>query len=180
RDVVGHSGGYPGHITRTYIDPRARLVVSVLTNAIDGPADPIAVGLIKLIDLALKGAAATGEAPAPAPSDALPLSAYTGRFASLWGVTDLVELGGRLVLVRPTGPDPTAGYEELTVLGPDRLRIRRGPGFGPVGEQLVLDRAADGSIRSISAGMTSWPIEEFRRNRTSMTRLRGTAQDSLG
>ncbi|HEY0214938.1 MAG TPA: serine hydrolase domain-containing protein, partial [Cellulomonas sp.] len=46
RDVVGHSGGYPGHITRTYIDPRARLVVSVLTNAIDGPADPIAVGLI--------------------------------------------------------------------------------------------------------------------------------------
>jgi D-alanyl-D-alanine carboxypeptidase len=169
RDVVGHSGGYPGHITRTYVDPRDRLVVSVLTNAIDGPADPIAVGLIKLIDLALTAPEAAGS---PAPDDAPPLSACTGRFANLWGVTDIAELGGRLVLLRPTAPDPVAAYEELTVAGPDRLQIHRGPGFGPAGEQIRIERAPDGSIRSIAGPMTSWPIEDFRRDRAGLTRLR--------
>ena len=38
RRVLGHGGGYPGHITRTFFDPVDRLAVSVLTNAIDGPA----------------------------------------------------------------------------------------------------------------------------------------------
>ncbi len=173
RDVVGHSGGYPGHITRTYIDPRDRLVVSVLTNAIDGPADPIAVGLIKLIDLALHAPEPVASADAPADdAAALPLSAYTGRFANLWGVTDLVELGGRLLMLRPTQADPATGYEELTVVGPDRLRIHAGPGFGPVGEEVRIDRAPDGSIRSITTPETAWPIDDFRRSRTGLTRLR--------
>jgi CubicO group peptidase (beta-lactamase class C family) len=174
RDVVGHSGGYPGHITRTYVDPVGRLVVSVLTNAIDGPADPIAVGLIKLIDLALRAPEAD-----EAPLDALPLDAYTGRFANLWGVTDLVDLGGRLVMLRPAAPDPVAAYEELTVAGRDTLQVHAGPGFGPSGEQIRIVRTADGSIRSIGAPMTSWPIAEFRRTRTALTRHRA-AGASLG
>ncbi|WP_454049971.1 serine hydrolase domain-containing protein [Cellulomonas sp. Marseille-Q8402] len=168
REVVGHSGGYPGHITRTYIDPEARLVVSVLTNAIDGPADPIAVGLIKLIDLALNPPADT---PEPA-ADARPLAEYTGRFGALWGVSDIAELGGRLVMLRPSAPDPTAAYEELTVTGRDRLRIKAGPGFGNVGEEVVVERDADDAISAVRDGMTAWPLAEFRRRRTGMTRLR--------
>jgi CubicO group peptidase (beta-lactamase class C family) len=168
RDVVGHSGGYPGHITRTYIDPEDQLVVSVLTNAIDGPADPIAVGLIKLIDLALK---APADAPEP-PADARPLAEYTGRFANLWGVSDVAELGGRLVLLRPAAPDPVAAYEELTVLGRDALQIHRGPGFGTVGEPMTYERDADGAVTSVRAAMTSWPVEVFRARRTGMTNRR--------
>ncbi len=168
RDVVGHSGGYPGHITRTYVDPRERLVVSVLTNAIDGPADPIAVGIIKLIDLALNPPAATADAG----TSGLPLSAFTGRFANLWGLTDIVELGGRLVLVHPAGPDPLLGYDELTVVDDTHLRSAPGPGFGSVGEQILLERAPDGSVASVRVGgMTSWPVAEFRRRRSAMTRL---------
>ena len=41
RAVVGHNGGYPGHITSSVADPVARLAVSVLTNAVDGPADAV-------------------------------------------------------------------------------------------------------------------------------------------
>ncbi|WP_263119532.1 serine hydrolase domain-containing protein [Cellulomonas sp. RIT-PI-Y] len=164
RDLVGHSGGYPGHITRTYIDPVGQLVVSVLTNALDGPADPIAVGLIKLIDLALDP-----------PADSTPVAhpeRYTGRFANLWGISDIVELGGRLVLIRPTAAEATAGYEELTVIDEDHLRIHAGPGFGTVGEVLTLDRHDDGSIRSIRSAMTQWPIDDFRARRTEMTARR--------
>jgi D-alanyl-D-alanine carboxypeptidase len=53
RELIGHGGGYPGHITRTWIDPAGQVVVSVLTNAIDGPADVLARGLLRLLDLAL-------------------------------------------------------------------------------------------------------------------------------
>lgn len=168
REVVGHSGGYPGHITRTYVDPAAGLVVSVLTNAIDGPADAIAVGLITLIDLALNPPA---DAPAPA-ADARPLAEYTGRFAALWGVTDIAELGGRLLLLHPAAPDPGAAYDELHVLGRDRLGTAREPGFGSVGEDVLVERTADDAIAAVRQGMTSWPLAEFRRRRTGMTRRR--------
>ncbi|OMQ12864.1 serine hydrolase, partial [Modestobacter sp. VKM Ac-2676] len=52
RRLVGHSGGYPGHVTRTWVDPEAQVVVSVLTNCLEGPADVLARGLFGLIDLA--------------------------------------------------------------------------------------------------------------------------------
>ena len=41
RAVVGHNGGFPGHITSSVADPVGRLAVSVLTNAVDGPADAL-------------------------------------------------------------------------------------------------------------------------------------------
>lgn len=170
RELVGHSGGYPGHITRTYIDPKDQLVVSVLTNAIDGPADAIATGLLKLIDLALTPSAGV-ERTAPA-ADLPPLATYTGRFASLWGLNDIVELGGRLVLVHPTSPDPLVGREELEPVGPDELRVHAQTTFGAGGELLYLERAADGSIASVrSTGVTSWPVDVFRGRRASMTQV---------
>lgn len=81
RQLVGHSGGWPGHITLTLADPTAGLVVSVLTNAVDGPAEELGHGLVKLVDAALTPRATV---PAP-PADAPPLSSFTGRFAGLWG-----------------------------------------------------------------------------------------------
>ena len=49
RTMVGHGGGYPGHITATLFDPIERLTVSVLTNAIDGPASELVLGIVKLL-----------------------------------------------------------------------------------------------------------------------------------
>jgi len=127
RRLVGHSGGYPGHITRTWIDPDAGVVVSVLTNAVDGPADVLARGVFALLDLAL---AAPEDAGRPAAAD---LQRYTGRFANLWGVTDVALLGGRLVLLHPGGPEPVADSAELTVEAEDVLRLETVPGFGSPG-----------------------------------------------
>jgi D-alanyl-D-alanine carboxypeptidase len=167
RQLVGHSGGWPGHITVTLIDPVAKLVVSVLTNAIDGPAEELATGLVKLIDVALTPRA---EVPPP-PADVPPLSSFTGRFAGLWGVLDIAELGGRLVLVRPTSPDPLPGVEELQVVDAATLRVAAQPSFGAAGEPVPLERDADGRVVSLRlAGVTSRPVEVFRRLRTSMTR----------
>ncbi len=50
RHTIGHSGGFPGHISRTFADPTDELVVTVLTNCIDGPADDIGRAIFKVID----------------------------------------------------------------------------------------------------------------------------------
>lgn len=167
RQLVGHGGGYPGHITLTLIDPVAQLVVSVLTNAIDGPAEDLAVGLVKLIDVALKPRAEV----APPAVDALALSSFTGRFAGLWGVLDVAELGGRLVLVRPTLPDPLPGIDELEVVDDRTLRVAAQPSFGPAGELVPLERDAEGRVVSLRlGGVTSRPVEDVLRRRPAVIR----------
>ncbi len=75
RRLVGHGGGYPGHITRTVFDPREHLAVAVLTNAVDAPAEELATAAVKLIDLA-------GKHERPVDEDA---ARFCGRFANLWG-----------------------------------------------------------------------------------------------
>jgi D-alanyl-D-alanine carboxypeptidase len=152
RHLVGHGGGWPGHITATFVDPVDRLAVSVLTNAIDGPAEELATGLVKLLDVALRPRA---ELPAP-PPDALPLGSFTGRFANVWGVLDVAELGGRLVLLRPTAADPLPTVEELQVVDPGTLRVAPQPGFGASGEPVPVERGPDGRVASLRyAGVTS-------------------------
>jgi D-alanyl-D-alanine carboxypeptidase len=159
RRLVGHSGGYPGHITRTWIDPEGQLVVSVLTNAVDGPADQLARGLLGLLDLAL--AAPEGDSP-----PAAELGRYTGRFANLWGVTDIALLGGRLVLLHPGAPEPAEERAELTVVDADTLRLETVPGFGAPGETVDYSWAPDGTAGCVRVGgISSWPVEVFRARR---------------
>ncbi len=162
RQLVGHSGGWPGQITLTLADPATGLVVSVLTNAVDGPAQELAHGLVKLIDAALTPRA---EVPAP-PAGAPPLAGFTGRFAGLWGVLDVAELGGRLVLVRPVLPDPLHGMEELQVVDAGTLRVAAQPGFGAAGELVPVERDTAGRVVSLRlGGVTHRPLEEFLRRR---------------
>jgi D-alanyl-D-alanine carboxypeptidase len=159
RTLVGHSGGYPGHITRTWIDPEAQVVVSVLTNAVDGPADALARGLFALLDLAL---AAPGGATAPTPE----LARHAGRFVNLWGTTDVALLGGRLVLLHPGAPEPAEDFLELTPEAPGVLRQEAVAGFGSAGEAVTYEWAADGTAASVRlGGITAWPEEVFRARR---------------
>ncbi|WP_159806107.1 serine hydrolase domain-containing protein [Cellulomonas citrea] len=172
RSFVGHSGGYPGHITRTFVDPTDGLVVCVLTNAVDGPAHELAVGLVHLIEVALHPGRGRGTGPST-PAEELPTvpAGVTGRFVDLWGRTDLVELGGRLVVLHPTTPDPLAGLEEVLIT-PEGLQVAAGPGFGSCGERIEVGPAGpDGPAWLRVGGMTSWPVERFLERRTAMTRL---------
>ncbi|MCA5892986.1 beta-lactamase family protein [Isoptericola sp. NEAU-Y5] len=162
RRVVGHSGGFPGQLTRTWADPIGKVAVSVLTNAVDGPADGIATGLFALVATAIDGGAVP---EADAPADVAELDRWTGRFANLWGLTDVVRLGRRLWLLDPRQGDPFAGAEELRVDG-DVLRPVAHAGFGPVGEPVEVLRDESGRPAAIVVGgMTSWPAHEYERER---------------
>lgn len=159
RRLLGHGGGFPGHITHTLFDPHERIAASVLTNAIDGPAQMYVATVFRLIDLAL-GAAAS-ETPAVAPDVA---SRFTGRFANLWGVSDVVDLGGRLHLLDPTVGDPTADPIRLNVADElTTLRITDSPGYAAPGEELVYTRDDDGAVREVrgAGGVTMYPHDAF-------------------
>ena len=58
RKWVGHAGGYPGYITRTYIQLEDKVGVIVLTNSSDGEATEIAQQLVATVGAAVAKAAA--------------------------------------------------------------------------------------------------------------------------
>lgn len=159
RRLVGHSGGYPGHITRTLLDPEDGLVVSVLTNAVDGPAEPLSTGLFTLIDLGLKERESWQTAT---PVDQL--DRFTGRYASLWAVVDIARLGERLVLIRPDAPDPAESCEELTVVDSHTLKVKDADGFGATGERVAVEFDEAGAPARVRiAGVSHVPQEQYRR-----------------
>jgi CubicO group peptidase (beta-lactamase class C family) len=166
RRVLGHGGGYPGHITRTFFDPVGRVAVSVLTNAIDGPALGLATGFLRLLELA-----GQGESSAPSPVD---LSRFVGRFASLWGVYDVVPLGGRLYQLDPSQPDPAAAPVQLAVEDERTLRIERSGGYGSPGERLRYEFADDGRVLQVrgGSGTTAAPIDVVAASVTGRDRVR--------
>jgi CubicO group peptidase (beta-lactamase class C family) len=154
RRLIGHGGGFPGHITRTLFDPIDGLTVVVLTNAIDGPALELVQGVVKLVDAAL------GNAEEPSEEAVADHSSFTGRFAALWGVTDVVDLGGRLRLVGPNQADPTAVMGKLEVEDADTLRIAEAIGFSSPGERVRYTRSDGRVVRVVLGGLSAVPIEE--------------------
>ena len=157
RTLVGHSGGFPGHITQSWLDPKTGLSVSVLTNCLGGPATEWANNLIKLIDYAQKK---PQKEHADAPD--INLNSFTGRFAAAWGAFDIVNLNGRLVSLSPLG-DPTASITELSVKDARTLIPEPEAGFGSVGESLFYQRNNNGQVQWIrSGGGRAWPIEQYR------------------
>lgn len=156
RRMIGHGGGYPGHITRSLSDPTTGLAVSVLTNAVDGPAGSLATGMIDLIDDAGRH---------PVRTSATRAAGWLGRYRNTWTVIDLGMVGGRLLGLRPTAQEPLDGMNVLVVDG-GQLRIAEGSGYGSVGETVAraTDEEtgatdADGEGRIFYGGMslTPWP-----------------------
>lgn len=151
REVVGHSGGYPGHITRSILDPKKGLVISVLTNAVDGPASELAQGVLAILDYALEK---------PIDAETVDAAPFVGRFANMWGVMDVAQLGERIVAIHPGAIAPVAVVDTLTVASPTALLFESGSGYGSIGEELRYRFGPDGEVTSIQGGggMTMWPL----------------------
>lgn len=159
RTYYGHSGGYPGHITMSKFDIDRKLSVSVFTNSADGPAAMLCIGILHLIDLATN---AKGKAKTK-PSKSKDLKPFEGRYATLWGVVDFVNLGGRLYALSPALQNPSAGASELEVLSKTELRNVSDPGYGDYMEKTVFTFTRGGKVKSIKGGSGSKlvPIEKF-------------------
>jgi CubicO group peptidase (beta-lactamase class C family) len=165
RRVLGHGGGYPGHITNTKFDPIDRVAVSVLTNAIDGEAGTHAMNLFRLVELAANPKEQPG-------STDIDLDRFCGRFANLWGVLDVVRLGDRLYQMDPTVDDPTHEPITLSVVDERTLRMTGENGFASPGEELRFE-FGDAGIESVrgGSGTTAYPYDRFAAAATSRDRV---------
>jgi CubicO group peptidase (beta-lactamase class C family) len=169
RRVIGHSGGYPGHSTKTWCDPRDAIVVSVLGNAIDAPAAELGTGIFRLID---RVARRDGVIPTHAPG-CQPRS-FAGRFANLWGMYDIAAFGDRLLYVPLGSNDPAEVAGELAVEdGATAMLVRARDGYESEGERFVFERDAAGEIVRVrgTSSMSAYPEEEYARRFLSAPRV---------
>lgn len=159
RTYYGHSGGYPGHITVSKLDCERKLAISVLTNTNDGPAATLCSAILQLIDRACdeKHEAKTE------PRDAKELGRFEGRFAALWGLTDIVSLGGRLYSINPALENPAGEAVELEVVSDTELKPVGDKGFGGYGEIMRFSFNDAGNVEEIrgASGMRLVPAERF-------------------
>jgi D-alanyl-D-alanine carboxypeptidase len=137
-DWFGHSGGFQGYITRTSVVPEQSLAISCLTNAVDGMGPIWLEGALAILKRFQEGGA-PGEA----------LADWRGRWWSVWGATDLVAVGEKVLATTPALTNPVAKTTELTVTGPDEAQITQTGAFGNQGETVSLVRGANGLVSEV-------------------------------
>jgi D-alanyl-D-alanine carboxypeptidase len=145
--TFGHSGGFPGHITRTFADARGKLVVSVLTNCIDGPASDIGRGILRVVD-------AFGAHPGASPRA---IRRFEGRYVNLFNAVDLVASGTGALATDPNSWNPFEDPDRLEPASAAALRVADGGSFGSTGELVEFDLEG-GEVRSVRwTGTSMWP-----------------------
>ncbi len=153
RHVFGHSGGFPGFITQSKADPKDRLVVVALTNAIDGPAASIVQGIYKTLSWFQENAS-----DAPAAHD---LRHLEGQYTALWGTTSIVTSGDKIVAAHPDGWSPFDAVESLAYVDDTTLRVTDTSSFASE-DELVRFSLRDGHVESVDyTGTTMWPREAW-------------------
>ncbi|MEI9886161.1 MAG: serine hydrolase domain-containing protein [Rhizomicrobium sp.] len=128
-DWFGHSGGFQGYLTRTSVVPAHGITVSLLTNAADGVPALWSDGVLHILSTFHKHGA-----PDAKTRD------WTGRWWSIWGATDLVPMGEKVLCALPALATPFLKVSELAVTGKDEARIALAGAFGNYGEPASLLR----------------------------------------
>lgn len=154
--VYGHSGGYPGHITCTHAEVDDGWVVSVLTNAIDGPAGTLAEGFFRLLALGRKADHKQTDESAVK---------FTGRFSTVWGVDDVVRIGERLFMLNPTLMNPAEAAIPLEVIDDTTLKMVGGDGGNSYGELVPYEFDDAGEVVWLR-GNSSATMRPFRHGAT--------------
>ncbi|MBN9062382.1 MAG: serine hydrolase [Rhizobiales bacterium 65-9] len=137
-DWFGHSGGFPGTITRTTTIPSRGITVSVLTNSADGYAAGWGDGVIQILRRFEKDGA-----PRAA------LKKWSGRWWSLWGALDLVPVGEKVLVATPGFFNPFLDAGEITVGARNRGALTLAHGYGSHGEPAELVTGRGGKAKEV-------------------------------
>jgi len=140
-DWFGHSGSFQGTLSRTAVFPAVDVAVSVLTNAIDGPAQVWLDGIGHILQ-----AFHTGGAPSAEGAD------WAGRWWTLWGAIDLVPICNKVLAAAPVLNPPFSETSEITLNGRDEGKVVRASGFSSPGETVKRVRSNDGKVTEIWIG----------------------------
>jgi len=157
--VVGHSGGYPGFVTKIAFSPDEGIAAAVLTNT----ESPAAARGIELIYQSISGVRRHW-------ADAAATTRWHGRaslqpFVGLYRLrgSDLLvaRVNGSLHLVDHEEPSPLSKAARLEPLGPRRFRIVTGDDFGFLGEDVTFTSDRRGRITTLHYGAHAYTKEQI-------------------
>ncbi|MGJ7486979.1 serine hydrolase domain-containing protein [Variovorax sp. LT2P21] len=140
-DWFGHTGSLQGFVSRSLAVPQQALAVSVLCNSLDGFSWPWMDGIVQILQAFERHGAPTAKT-----------RAWSGRYWSLWGPTDLVPMRDRVFAVSPTLAAPFTDATELTVSGKERALISLANGYASHGEAARLVRDPAGAVQEVWLG----------------------------
>lgn len=98
----GHGGAFQGFISRTAMLPEIGVAVSLVTNAIDGPAAIWVGGVTEILRRFLREGA-----------PARRLADWSGRWWSVWRALDLVPMGDKVLIAHPELANPFEEAAEI-------------------------------------------------------------------
>ena len=140
--LVGHTGQVPGYFSTTYVDPKQKLGVIVLTNSMDsepylGQTRSIPERVFDWLGPALKKAS-ENDVVAPSPPD---WERLLGTYRCIWCDIHVMILDGKLVMVNPSLSDPKSTASTLEPIeGRDHVfRIVDGPDPQLAGAEVVFE-----------------------------------------
>jgi CubicO group peptidase (beta-lactamase class C family) len=151
RDMIGHSGLFPGFQAAAYISPSENAGVIVLTNSYTSPLfsevmeirDRAFDWIVPLLEKT-NGNVTTLLVPEE-------WNAFEGVFRLLERDYLVLPIDGQLRMFDPSATDPKAGSANLVPVSGDTFRIE---GNDPHGEQVVFERAQSGSV--IALHVADW------------------------
>ncbi len=143
--LIGHSGRFPGFVSRTWLRTRDHIVVSVMANARDAAPDDMARSILSIID-------ALGDEQQVCAD----LCRFEGRFTNQYNIYQVVATRHGLQLINPNMWQPFVAAESLEVVDDTTLRIVRGSHFNYYGEDITYDFDITGTPKAIAiSGMQS-------------------------
>ena len=134
-EFVGHGGGYPGFITRSGLNQKHKLIIVVLTNAIDGPAQVLSQGIALIINEILKKFEKfTPEKELTSET----LQELAGFYYGRWPMTLVQQINGKLVSINPIPDNPIETLSIYDHIKETTFKIPLTMPFGSPGESLTF------------------------------------------
>ncbi|MHA1187924.1 MAG: serine hydrolase domain-containing protein, partial [Candidatus Heimdallarchaeota archaeon] len=102
--MYGHGGGYPGFITRSGLFKDEKIIIVVLTNAVNGPASQLLIGIKAIFEKYTKEKSKFETKEGEKIPD---MKDIVGFYISDWGQSLFTQIESKLVLVSPGLDNPS-------------------------------------------------------------------------
>ena len=140
---VGHGGGCPGYYTHIRMEPKTKIAVVVLTNAIGSEVELYTAKAFDLIRPAIEEAL---KEPGKVPERDPEIDRYAGVYDSIWGQSAIVRWEDGLAAVSLAERDLKGALVRLKKTGEHVFRRVREDEEDQLGEEFVFDVAQDGTV----------------------------------
>jgi CubicO group peptidase (beta-lactamase class C family) len=144
KTFVGHGGSCPGYRTRLSLDPKEKIAVVLMVNAMG--LDP-GLYTLRAHQIASKALAIAKKPPSEEDKDKADLEIYEGVYQSAWGEAAVLRWQGELAMLYPQSGSPLESLVKLKREGDHRFRRVRKD--GELGEEVHFELDESGRVERV-------------------------------